>query len=79
MKGVKKMITLNAGQELKLSINSVDTLLNSKSKTVRYLDPAAAKSTDVNLTSLTRDLFASSQNTYKFTKGTIDLGVFSET
>ena len=57
------MISLTTGQEMKISVASVDTLINSKNKTIRYIDPAAAKSVDANLTALARDLFSNSQNT----------------
>lgn len=72
------MISLTTGQEMKIAVNSVDPLINSKNKTIRYIDPAASKSIGKNLTALARDLFANSQNAYKSTKGTIDLGILSE-
>ena len=72
-------VAVSTGQEMKLTIQSVDPVVNSRSKTVRYIDPLATNTTDLNCTALARDLFASSQNTYKATKGTIDLGYLNET
>lgn len=72
-------MTITTGQEMKLTVQSVDPTVNSRSKTIRYIDPLAANSTDVKLTGLAKDLFASSTNTYKATKGTIELGYLSET
>lgn len=72
------MISLTTGQELKLSVQNVDTTVTTKSKTIRYLNPLATNSVDKNLTALARDLFANSQNTYKTTRGTIDIGYLSE-
>ncbi len=72
-------VAVSTGQEMKLTIQSVDPVVNSRSKTVRYIDPLATNTTDINCTALARDLFASSQNTYKATKGTIDLGYLNET
>lgn len=73
------MIRITDGQEMKISVNSVDPLIVAKNKTIRYVDPNAVNTVDVKVTGLARDLMANSQNTYKYTKGTIDLGVFSET
>lgn len=72
-------LSITTGQEMKLTIQSVDPTVNSRSKTIRYIDPLASNTTDINCTSLARDLFANSQNTYKATKGTIDLGYLNET
>lgn len=72
-------VAVTSGQEMKLTVQSVDPVVNSRSKTIRYIDPLATNTTDANCTALARDLFASSQNTYKATKGTIDLGYLSET
>lgn len=72
------MISLTTGQELKLSVQNVDTTVTSKNKSIRYLNPLAANSVDKNLTGLARDLFANSQNTYKSTRGTIDIGYLNE-
>ena len=72
-------MAITTGQEMKLTVQSVDSTVNSRSKTIRYIDPLATNSTDVNLTGLAKDLFASSDNTYKATKGTIELGYLSET
>lgn len=73
------MINITTGQEMKLSVLSTDTLVNSKTKSIRYVDPLAGNSTDANLTALARDLYKNSTNTYKATKGTIELGYLSET
>lgn len=73
------MISLTTGQEMKISVNSVDTSINSRKKTIRYLDPLATNSIDTKLTSLAKDLFANSQNSYKSTSGSIELGILSET
>jgi len=72
-------VSVTTGQEMKLTVQSVDPVVNSRSKTIRYIDPLATNTTDQNCTALARDLFASSQNTYKATKGSIDLGYLSET
>lgn len=71
-------MAITAGQEMKLTVQSVDTFVNSRSKSIRYIDPLAANSVDAKLTNLARDLFANSTNTYKATKGTIDLGYLNE-
>lgn len=71
-------MNISNGQEMKISISSVDPGINTRKKTIRYFDPKAAKSIDANLTALTRDLMANSQNTYKYTEGTIDFGILSE-
>ena len=71
-------VAIGTVQEMKLTVQSVDPVVNSRSKTIRYIDPLASNTTDVNCTALARDLFASSQNTYKATKGTIDLGYLNE-
>lgn len=71
-------IVLTTGQEMKLSINSVDPLINSRSKTIRYVNPLASNSVDTNLTALARDLMSNSKNSYKSTKGSIDLGYLNE-
>ena len=71
-------MSITAGQEMKISVNSVTPEIKSKSKSIRYLDPNAEKSIDTNLTALARDLFANSQNVYKSTSGSIELGVLSE-
>lgn len=44
------MISLTTGQEMKISVNSVDTSINSRKKTIRYLDPLATNSIDTKLT-----------------------------
>lgn len=72
-------VAITTGQEMKLTVQSVDPTVNSRSKTIRQLDPMATNTTDKNCTALARDLFASSLNTYKATKGTIELGYLSET
>lgn len=72
-------MTITAGNEMKLSINNITPTVESRSKTIRYINPLATNSVDKNLTALARDLFANSQNTYKTTKGSIDLGYLSET
>ena len=71
-------IAITTGQEMKLSINTVDPLVNSRSKTIRYVNPLAPNSVDAKLTALARDLMANSQNTYKTTKASIDLGYLDE-
>lgn len=71
-------MSITTGQEMKITVQSVDPVVNSRSKTIRYIDPLAANSVDAKLTNLARDLFANSQNTYKATKGTIELGYLSE-
>ena len=73
------MININSGQEMKMMITSVDNNLSSKSKTIRYLDPLAANTVDVKVTGLAKDLMANSQNYYKATSGSIELGILSET
>ena len=72
-------MAITTGQEMKLTVQSVDTMVNSRSKTIRYIDPLATNAVDAKLTGLAKDLFANSQNTYKATKGTIELGYLSET
>lgn len=71
-------VSITAGQEMKLTIQSVDPVVNSRSKTLRYIDPLATNTTDKNCTALARDLFASSLNTYKATKASIELGYLNE-
>ena len=71
-------ITITAGQEMKLSVQTVDPSVNSRAKTIRYINPMATNSVDKKLTGLARDLFKNSQNTYKATKGSIDLGYLEE-
>lgn len=71
-------VSITAGQEMKLSVLSTDALVNSRTKSIRYVDPLATNSTDANLTGLAKDLYGNSQNTYKATKGTIDLGYLAE-
>lgn len=71
-------VSLTTGQEMKLTVQSVDPTVNSRSKTIRYVNPLATNTTDLNCTALARDLFASSQNTYKATKGSIELGYLDE-
>lgn len=73
------MINITTGQELKLTVQSVDPSVNSRNKTLRYFNPLATKSVDANLTALARDLFANSDNTYKATKGIVELGYLNET
>lgn len=72
-------MAITTGQEMKLTVQSVDTMVNSRSKTIRYIDPLATNAVDAKLTGLAKDLFENSQNTYKATKGTIELGYLSET
>ena len=72
-------VSITTGQEMKLSVQSVDQFVNSRTKTIRQIDPLAANSVDAKLTNLARDLFANSTNTYKATKGTIELGYLNET
>lgn len=70
-------MTLQAGQEMKVTIKSSD-LSGNKNKTVRYLDPLAAKSTDQNITTLMRAFMASSTDNYISTSGSIELGILEE-
>ncbi len=70
-------MTIGAGQEMKMTIKSTDTGGN-KNKTIRYLDPLAANTIDQRVTSLARDLMASSQDTYTATTGSIELGILNE-
>ena len=72
-------LTITTGQELKLTVQSVNPAVVTRSKTIRYVNPLATNAVDANLTNLARDLFASSKNTYKATKGTIEMGYLSET
>lgn len=71
-------MSIASGQEMKMTIKSADSSGN-RNKTIRYLDPLAANTIDVNVTSLARDLMASSQNTYTATSGSIELGILNET
>lgn len=73
------MISIGSGQEMKLSVQSVDSFINSKSKTIRYVNPMATNTTDQKLTAMVRELYSNSTNTYKGTKGSIDLGYLEET
>lgn len=70
-------MSITSGQEMKMTIKSADTSGN-RNKTIRYLDPLAAKTIDVNVTALARDFMASSQNVYTATSGSIELGILSE-
>lgn len=72
------MLSIEPGQELQLSIQSIDQNVNSRTKSLRYVNPLAAKCTEKNLTGLARLLFAASTNTYKATKGSINLGYLAE-
>ena len=71
-------MTITAGQEMKMTVKSADTSGN-RNKTIRYIDPLAANTTDVNVTGLAKDLFKSSQNVYTATSGSIELGILNET
>lgn len=71
-------MAITSGQEMKMTIKSADSSGN-RNKTIRYVDPLAAKTVDVNVTALARDLMASSQNVYTATSGSIELGILSET
>ena len=71
-------MTITAGQEMKMTVKSADSSGN-RNKTIRYLDPLATNTTDVNVTGLAKDLFKSSQNVYTATSGSIELGILSET
>ena len=70
-------MSITAGQEMKMTVKSLDSS-GSRNKTIRYLDPLATNTVDVNVTSLAKDLFANSTNTYSATSGSIELGVLSE-
>ena len=71
-------MAITSGQEMKMTIKSTDTS-GSRNKTIRYIDPLAANTTDVKVTGLAKDLMANSQNTYTATSGSIELGILSET
>lgn len=70
-------MVLEAGQEMKMTIKSAGSDGN-KNKTIRYLNPLAEKTTDKNVTSLAKDLMASSQDSYISTSGSIELGILEE-
>lgn len=72
-------MNISNGQEMKMTVASIDPLITTKNKTIRYLDPKAGNSTGKNLTDLAKELFANSQNSYKYTSGSIELGILSET
>lgn len=71
------MITIEAGQEMKLSVQSLDDVEN-KTKSIRYINPMAANSTEKKITDLVKALYSNSKNTYKATRASIDLGILSE-
>lgn len=70
-------MSIESGQEMKMTIQSAASE-GSRSKTIRYVDPLAANTTSVKVTSLAKDLMANSQNTYTATKGTLEFGILNE-
>ena len=49
-------MAITSGQEMKMTIKSTDTS-GSRNKTIRYIDPLAANTTDVKVTVLPKTLW----------------------
>lgn len=72
------MISIVAGQEMKATINSTNASGISRTKTLRYINPMSETATEANITSLVRTLMNCTTNNYISTRGTIDIGILSE-
>lgn len=70
-------ISIGTGQEMKISIKSAG-IDGNKQKTIRYVNPLAANTSEVNLTALARALQQNSTDPYVSTSGNVDIGILSE-